>query len=254
MLILLERYNTLTRKPLSEPSTSDRGNTGSPMSLAEVDLNAEYPVTSDPDSLVDALTSSEYPDLNYTNSLWHADDQAVKLDNEGSSFKDEHVLDLDLDFPNLFHPPSQSRDSCEDINTIFSTCSSSALSPTITESLAMELTKEDSYGDGMVGRGISQGITEDGAAMQCPILDTSYGESQYENSPFSDDLNVATFCVTDVMHGLTGAAGPPGGNDGSHSSVAKVVLLVEECDADTVKNLIDLTRRLRGKAKISITV
>ncbi|KAJ3497721.1 hypothetical protein NLG97_g1683 [Lecanicillium saksenae] len=219
-----------------------------------MELNAEHALTSDRDLLVDAPASSEYPDLNYTDSLWHTEDQAVKLDNEGSSFNGEYLLDLDLDFPNLFYPSSQSSGSCENINTIFPTCSSSALSPKTTESLAMELTKEDGYGDGMVGRDINQGIAEDDAAMQFLIHDTSSGDSQYENSPFSDDLNVATFCVTDVMHGLTEEAGPPSGNASANSSVAKVVLLVEDCDADTVKSLIDLTRRLHGKAKMTITV
>lgn len=241
------RYTILSRRSLSEQSTSGGSKTNTHSSPGGSEFVTETSTTSASESVTDITATSQYLDLDCGSPIWHSDAQLEQYDNEEPCNDAENLLDLDMNFhhdANLFDAPSHSSDIHGDMDAGVSSSSNNALLH------SLDFTTLPTYGSDMSGNGMTISTASGSPSGDCYMFDASSGDSHYGNLQFGNGMNMNTFTSADAMQAVA-ASGQPRGID---SSVSKVVLVVEECDADMVKYLIDVTKRLRGKVKMEMTL
>lgn len=241
------RYTILSRRSLSEQSTPGSSKTNAHSSPGGPEFATESSIAGASESVTDITATSQYLDLDCGSPIWHPDAQLEQYDNDEPCNDGENLLDLDMNFhsdANLFDAPSHSSDSHGDMDTGVSNSSNNALLH------SLDFTTLPTYGSDMSGNGMTLSTASGSPSGDCYMFDTSSGDSHYGNLQFGNGMDMNTFTSADAMQAIA-ATGQPRSVD---SSVSKVVLVVEECDADMVKYLIDVTKRLRGKVKMEMTL
>lgn len=229
--------------------------------------SAPGPLTNDP-TLLECLN------LDGASPMWPANEQCE----DDQSYHDyEGVLDSDMDFytdANLFDPSSRSSDRADDTGTEISDGNSSGsiptqdpspplhLSPALDPSLDLDPASLRIFGGDMSRSAMNLPNHLSVSSTGCSIFEASPAQLDIERTALSDSwngldsldrLNIHAWCAADAMQTVVEGDSSDCGS-GTGSAVSRVVLVVEECDPDMVKYLIDITGRLKGKVKMEMTI